>query len=103
MGNIIVVDFISRMDLAYALADVVISRAGAGAISELCIVGKPVLFIPSPNLAEDHQTKNALKIVENNAAVMVKEKDLNEKFFDVFTKIMKDSDFSTKLSKSIKL
>tara|TARA_Y100000758_G_scaffold232093_1_gene168835 strand:+ start:1369 stop:2475 length:1107 start_codon:yes stop_codon:yes gene_type:complete len=95
--------FIKNMNNAYSSADFIISRSGASVISELCIVGKPVLFIPSPNLAEDHQTKNALKIVENNAAVMVKEKDLNEKFFDVFTKIMKDSDFSTKLSKSIKL
>lgn len=65
--------FISRMDMAYAAADVVISRAGAIAISELCIVGKPVVLIPSPNVAEDHQTKNALALVDRGAAVMVRD------------------------------
>lgn len=65
--------FISRMDMAYAAADVVISRAGAIAISELCIVGKPVVLIPSPNVAEDHQTKNALALVDKGAAVMVRD------------------------------
>ena len=64
--------FISRMDMAYAAADVVISRAGAIAISELCIVGKPVVLIPSPNVAEDHQTKNALALVDKGAALMVR-------------------------------
>jgi UDP-N-acetylglucosamine--N-acetylmuramyl-(pentapeptide) pyrophosphoryl-undecaprenol N-acetylglucosamine transferase len=61
------------MDMAYAAADVVISRAGAIAISELCIVGKPVVLIPSPNVAEDHQTKNALALVDRGAAVMVRD------------------------------
>ena len=61
--NVQVVAFIERMDLVYAAADVVISRAGASSVSELCIVGKPVIFIPSPNVAEDHQTKNAQAIV----------------------------------------
>lgn len=65
--------FISRMDMAYAAADVVISRAGAIAISELCIVGKPVVLIPSPNVAEDHQTKNALALVDRGAAVLVRD------------------------------
>ena len=68
--------FLNRMDLAYAAADLIISRAGAGSISELCIVGKPVMFIPSPNVAEDHQTKNAMAFVENGAALMMKESDL---------------------------
>ena len=67
--------FISRMDMAYAAADVVISRAGAIAISELCIVGKPVVLIPSPNVAEDHQTKNALALVDKGAALMVRDID----------------------------
>ena len=67
--------FISRMDMAYAAADVVISRAGAIAISELCIVGKPVVLIPSPNVAEDHQTKNALALVDKGAALMVRDED----------------------------
>lgn len=67
--------FITRMDMAYAAADVVISRAGAIAISELCIVGKPVVLVPSPNVAEDHQTKNALALVDKGAAVMVRDVD----------------------------
>ncbi len=71
--NIKAVDFISRMDYAYSVADVIISRAGAGAISELCIVGKPSLLVPLPSAAEDHQTKNAMALVSKNAAVLVKE------------------------------
>ena len=67
--------FITRMDMAYAAADVVISRAGAIAISELCIVGKPVVLVPSPNVAEDHQTKNALALVDKGAALMVRDMD----------------------------
>ena len=67
--------FISGMDMAYAAADVVISRAGAIAISELCIVGKPVVLVPSPNVAEDHQTKNALALVDKGAALMVRDVD----------------------------
>jgi UDP-N-acetylglucosamine--N-acetylmuramyl-(pentapeptide) pyrophosphoryl-undecaprenol N-acetylglucosamine transferase len=69
--------FISRMDMAYAAADMVVSRAGAIAISELCLVGKPVVLIPSPNVAEDHQTKNALALVDRGAAVMVRDADCN--------------------------
>jgi len=71
--NIKVVDFISRMDFAYSVADVVISRAGAGAISELCIVAKPSILVPLPTAAEDHQTKNAMSLVSKNAALLVKE------------------------------
>ena len=67
--------FITRMDMAYAAADMVISRAGAIAISELCLVGKPVVLIPSPNVAEDHQTKNALALVKRGAALMVRDVD----------------------------
>jgi UDP-N-acetylglucosamine:LPS N-acetylglucosamine transferase len=64
--NLKVTEFLSRMDLAYAAADVVVSRAGAGTISELCLLGKPSVLVPSPNVAEDHQTKNAMALVENN-------------------------------------
>lgn len=71
--------FISRMDLAYSASDVIISRAGAIAISELCLVGKPIILIPSPNVAEDHQTKNALALVTKNAAIMVKDAECGEK------------------------
>jgi len=73
--NIKVFDFISRMDLAYSIADIVISRAGASTVSELCIVKKPAILVPSPNVAEDHQTKNAMALVNNNAAIMIKDQD----------------------------
>jgi UDP-N-acetylglucosamine--N-acetylmuramyl-(pentapeptide) pyrophosphoryl-undecaprenol N-acetylglucosamine transferase len=68
-------DFISRMDFAYAAADIIISRAGAITISELCLLGKPAILVPSPNVAEDHQTKNAMALVNNQAAIMVKDSD----------------------------
>jgi UDP-N-acetylglucosamine--N-acetylmuramyl-(pentapeptide) pyrophosphoryl-undecaprenol N-acetylglucosamine transferase len=67
--------FISRMDLAYSVADLIISRAGAGSISEFCLVGKPVILVPSPNVAEDHQTKNAMALVQKDAAIMIADKD----------------------------
>lgn len=94
--------FIKRMDLLYAAADVIISRAGAGSISELCIVGKPVIFIPSPNVAEDHQTKNAMSVVANDAAIMIKESDLNT-FKTVFVELMEDKVERDFLSKNISL
>ena len=71
--NIRLMEFIPRMDLAYSLADLVISRAGAGTISELCMVGAPSLLVPSPNVSEDHQTRNAMSLVEKDAAIMVKD------------------------------
>lgn len=73
--HVVVTDFISRMDAAYTLADVVISRAGALSISELCLVGKPVVLVPSPNVSEDHQTKNAMALVKNQAAILVKDSE----------------------------
>src|SRR5690606_31152503 len=66
----------------YAAADIVVSRAGALSISELCLVGKPVIFVPSPNVAEDHQTKNALSLVKKNAAIMVSDQEAPEKLVD---------------------
>jgi UDP-N-acetylglucosamine--N-acetylmuramyl-(pentapeptide) pyrophosphoryl-undecaprenol N-acetylglucosamine transferase len=74
-GNLLLhlTDFISCMDLAYSAADVIVSRAGAGSISEFCIVGKPVILVPSPNVSEDHQTKNAMALVNKNAAIMVRD------------------------------
>ncbi|MDR2621361.1 MAG: undecaprenyldiphospho-muramoylpentapeptide beta-N-acetylglucosaminyltransferase, partial [Dysgonamonadaceae bacterium] len=71
-------EFISRMDLAYSVADLIISRAGAGSISEFCLVGKPVILVPSPNVAEDHQTKNAIALVEKNAAILVPDADASQ-------------------------
>ena len=73
--RLVVTDFVSRMDYAYAIADLVISRAGASSISELCLLAKPVILVPSPNVAEDHQTQNALALVNKDAAVLIKDVD----------------------------
>ena len=73
--HIAVKDFINRMDYAYAAADVIVSRSGAGTISELCLVGKPVILVPSPNVAEDHQTKNAKALSDRDAAILIPDKD----------------------------
>ncbi|WP_299065747.1 undecaprenyldiphospho-muramoylpentapeptide beta-N-acetylglucosaminyltransferase [uncultured Polaribacter sp.] len=101
LENIQVHQFINKMDFGYAAADVIISRAGASSVSELCIVGKPVIFIPSPNVAEDHQTKNAKSIVDKHAALMIKESDLNS-FSVVFESLMKDKGKQESLSENIK-
>lgn len=93
--------FIERMDLLYAAADVIISRAGASSVSELAIVGKPVIFIPSPNVAEDHQTKNAQSISNKNGAVLIKEINLELNFENEFLNIILNDKVSTMLSKNI--
>lgn len=85
-------DFIDRMDLAYAAADIIVSRAGAGTISELAVVGKPVILIPSPNVAEDHQTKNARALVDKNAALMMKDSESVEKLADAIIALIKDTE-----------
>ncbi|WP_395044319.1 undecaprenyldiphospho-muramoylpentapeptide beta-N-acetylglucosaminyltransferase [Flavobacterium sp.] len=100
--NVQVDSFIDRMDLIYAAADFVISRAGASSVSELCLVGKPVLFIPSPNVAEDHQTKNAKSIVDKNGALLLKESELDEKFETVFNQLIHDENLQNNLSQNIK-
>ncbi len=97
-----VVAFIERMDLVYAAADVVISRAGASSVSELCIVGKPVIFIPSPNVAEDHQTKNAQAIVDKKGAIMIKESALDDEFSIVLEALLKDEGKQQLLGDNIK-
>ena len=97
-----VVDFIERMDFVYAAADVIISRAGASSVSELCIVGKPVIFIPSPNVAEDHQTKNAQAIVDAKGAILLKESELDSQFSIVFEALLKDEGKQQQLSANIK-
>jgi len=94
-------EFINAMDLAYAAADIIISRAGAGSISELCIVGKPVIFIPSPNVAEDHQTKNAMAVVAENAAILIKENELNE-FKNQLESLLKSQEKQEELGRNIK-
>lgn len=93
--------FINRMDLAYAASDIIISRAGASSVSELCIVGKPVIFIPSPNVAEDHQTKNAKFIVEKHGALLLKESELDT-FKIVFETLLKDKGKQEQLAENIK-
>lgn len=93
--------FLNRMDLVYASADFIISRAGAGSISELCIVGKPTIFIPSPNVAEDHQTKNAQAVVEKNGAILIKESEL-ETFQSQFESLLNDKKKQLELSQNIK-
>ena len=94
--------FINRMDLAYSSADFVISRAGASSVSELCIVGKPVIFIPSPNVSDDHQTKNANAITQNNAAISIAEKDLDTTFDTRFFELFESESKQELLSKNIK-
>ena len=100
--NIKVYDFIDKMNLAYEVADIIISRAGASSISELCIVGKPVIFLPSPNVAEDHQSKNALSLVNNKAALMIEEKNMNKDFKNSFSELINDRELQNELSRNIK-
>jgi UDP-N-acetylglucosamine--N-acetylmuramyl-(pentapeptide) pyrophosphoryl-undecaprenol N-acetylglucosamine transferase len=90
------------MDLVYAATDFVISRAGASSVSELCLVGKPVIFIPSPNVAEDHQTKNAKAIVDKKGAILLKENELEAKFETVFNDLLSDDKLQIELSANIK-
>ena len=97
-----VLDFLNRMDYAYAAADSIISRAGAGSVSELCIVGKPVVFIPSPTVAEDHQTKNAQALVAKNAALLIREKDVDETFESVFLDMYNSEVKQSELAENIK-
>ncbi|GAA3609259.1 undecaprenyldiphospho-muramoylpentapeptide beta-N-acetylglucosaminyltransferase [Flavivirga amylovorans] len=101
-NNVQVYEFLNNMDFAYAAADVVISRAGASSVSELCIVGKPVIFIPSPNVAEDHQTKNAMAIVNNDAAMLIKEADLDVDFENKFSQLIASPEKQKKLGSNIK-
>lgn len=100
---LIVTDFIARMDYAFAVADLVISRAGAGTISELCLLAKPVILVPSPNVAEDHQTKNALALVEKEAAVLVKDAQAREELIPRALELMPQVDKLKKLSENILL
>lgn len=97
-----VLAFIDRMDLVYAAADIVISRSGASSVSELAIVGKPVIFIPSPNVAEDHQTKNAQAIVNKHGAILLKESELESQFKITFEALLKDQGKQENLSINIK-
>lgn len=101
LRRIRVQDFVKEMDLAYAAADVVISRSGALAVSELCIAKKPCILVPSPNVAEDHQTKNAMALVEKQAAIMVTDKDAKTKLVDEALHLMFDENRAATLKQNI--
>lgn len=95
--------FIKEMNMAYSVADVVVSRAGALSVSELCIVGKPVILVPSPNVAEDHQTKNAMALVNKNAAILISDADAPEKLGNAIVDLMKDESAYKNLAVNIKM
>ena len=99
--NLFITDFIKEMDKAYAAADLVISRAGAGSISEFCLLNKPVILVPSPNVAEDHQTKNALALVNKDAAIYVKDAEAQEKLILIALETVKDDAKLQSLSEHI--
>ena len=94
--------FIKEMDLAYAVADVIISRAGAIAISELCCVGKPIILVPSPNVSENHQYKNAQSLVNKNAALLVEDKEASRKLVNILMELISDKSLQQSLSSNIK-
>lgn len=99
--NVKVFDFIYKMNYAYSVADVIISRAGAGTVSELCIVGKPVILIPSPNVAEDHQTKNAMALVNKNAAIMIRDENAKNTLTATVTDLICNKPLIGSLSRNI--
>lgn len=101
-NNLFVTDFISNMKEAYAAADLVVSRAGAGSISELCCLGKPVILVPSPNVAEDHQTKNALALVDKEAALYIKDSDAERHLIPLAIETVQNKEKLKNLSKNIK-
>lgn len=100
-ANIRILEFLNRVDLAYAAADVIISRAGAGTIAELCVVGKPVILVPSPNVAEDHQTKNAQSLVKEHACEYVTDRDAVNGLIDAALLLLNDEKKQKILSDNI--
>jgi len=101
LENVKITAFIDRMDLAYAMADAVIGRAGALTVSELCIVSKPAILVPSPNVSEDHQTANAMALVNKNAAIMVKDKEASAKLIPTMIELLNDEAKCKTLSENI--
>ncbi len=99
--NIRITEFIKDMPLAYSLADVIISRAGALSISELCQIAKPTILVPSPNVAEDHQRKNAMALTEKHAAIMILDKDLQTSLVPTLSSLLDDKDLQSTLSQNI--
>lgn len=102
LENLKVMDFISNMDVAYAAADLVISRAGAGSISEFCLLGKPVILVPSPNVAEDHQTKNAMALVQKDAALFVADAEAPRTLMPLAVNTVNDAAKLASLSENVK-
>ena len=103
LRKIRVQDFVREMDLAYAAADVVISRSGALSVSEICVAKKPVILVPSPNVAEDHQTKNAMALAQKDAAIVVADREASDKLVDTALSLMFDASRSAKLRENIAL
>ena len=99
--NVRILEFLNKMDMAYAAADVIISRAGAGTIAELCLIKKPVILVPSPNVAEDHQTKNAMALVKYNAALLVNDRSAEDTLVSEALLLLNDKDKMEKLSENI--
>ena len=94
--------FITRMDMAYTVADIIISRAGASSVSELCLIGKPTILVPSPNVAEDHQTKNAMALVNKKATLLLKDSEANEKLVVSALDLLKNQEQQRDLAQNIK-
>ena len=101
-SNVLVTDFISRMDYAYAIADVVVARAGASTISELTFLGKPAILIPSPNVAEDHQTHNAMALANQNAAICLPDKEAEEKLALLAIDLLLDDERKSSIAENSK-
>jgi UDP-N-acetylglucosamine--N-acetylmuramyl-(pentapeptide) pyrophosphoryl-undecaprenol N-acetylglucosamine transferase len=99
--NVRILEFLNKMDLAYAAADVIISRAGAGTIAELCLIKKPVILVPSPNVAEDHQTKNAMALVKNDAAILINDRSAEDTLVAETLKLLQDTERCETLSLNI--
>jgi len=103
VSNVFVAPFISRMDLAYSAADIVVSRAGASSISELCITGKASILVPSPNVAEDHQTKNALALVQKGAAMLIKDQEVSAGLAAALKQLITSEEARIELSSKISM
>ncbi|WP_343531543.1 undecaprenyldiphospho-muramoylpentapeptide beta-N-acetylglucosaminyltransferase [Pedobacter sp.] len=99
--NVRILEFLNQMDLAYAASDVIVSRAGAGTIAELCLIKKPVILVPSPNVAEDHQTKNALALVKENAAILITDASAEDTLVEQALSLLNDKEKSAQLSENI--
>lgn len=99
--NLVIKSFIKRMDLAYQAADIIVSRAGAIAISELCYISKPLILIPSPNVVDDHQRKNANEIFRNGGCLLVDDKDAKDEMLNQAINILENSEMKMRMKKSL--